>query len=112
MDPYNRRKMLLSLLKRRGHDTLSNLAMDFNVSPKTIRRDIDILSMKELLTIRFGRFSGGVYYVGENNASARSLNENQIIVLKKIIQLAKTKERCILSNKEMSILYSVIEDFL
>lgn len=112
MDPYNRRKLLLSLLKRRRYDTLSNLAMEFNVSKKTIRRDVDILCMKEFLTIKSGRFSGGIYYVGERNVSIKTLNENQIAVLKKIIQYARQKVCCILSEKEILVLYSIFEDFL
>ncbi len=112
MDPYNRRKLLLSVLKRRGYDTLSNLAIEFNVSKKTIRRDVDILCMKEFLIIKSGRFTGGIYYVGKNDVSVRVLNEYQIAILKKIIQYAKEKECCILSNNEITVLYSIFEDFL
>ena len=112
MDSFNRRKLLLSILKYRGHDTIPNLAVEFNVSVKTIRRDLDVLSLNEPITIKTGRYYGGIYYDRTRLSKRTALNRQQIDVLKRIIVLAEKQEPCKLSSPEIITLYSILGDFV
>ena len=51
----------MKLLCRRRSETIRNLAFEFEVSERTIRRDIDILSLNEPIYTQVGRYGGGVY---------------------------------------------------
>ena len=44
MNPWERRQKILEVLCLRRHDTYEGLAQEFNVSKRTIRRDIEILT--------------------------------------------------------------------
>ena len=46
MGTSERREAILHLLYRRKHETIENLAHEFGVSYSTIRRDIDVLSLR------------------------------------------------------------------
>lgn len=61
MGTAERRHAILRVLCRRRHETLANLAAEFGVSERTIRRDIEILSLTEPLYTQPGRYGGGVY---------------------------------------------------
>ena len=61
MNITERRNSLLKALHRRGHDTIQNLAIEFDVSERTIRRDITELSLYEPIYTMPGRYGGGVY---------------------------------------------------
>lgn len=58
-----RRREIMNKLCLRRYDAVSNLAVEFGVSERTIRRDIDILSATEPIYTQPGRYSGGVYVV-------------------------------------------------
>ncbi|MBE5922691.1 MAG: DeoR family transcriptional regulator [Lachnospiraceae bacterium] len=61
MGTAERRNEILRILCRRRHETIDNLASEFGVSYRTIRRDIEILSLTEPIITRYGRYAGGVY---------------------------------------------------
>ena len=56
-----RRSEIMKLLCRRRSETIRNLAFEFEVSERTIRRDIEILSLNEPIYTQVGRYGGGVY---------------------------------------------------
>lgn len=56
-----RRRKFLEILSKRRFETISNLAYELEVSERTIRRDISILSETEPVYTRSGRYGGGVY---------------------------------------------------
>jgi len=45
---YERRRVVLDLLKKEGKVEVNKLAQQLNVSPMTIRRDLDALSQQGL----------------------------------------------------------------
>jgi DeoR/GlpR family transcriptional regulator of sugar metabolism len=57
----NRRMMVLELLKRNGHVTVSDLADEFDVSPLTLRRDLQYLEDNK----KIERFYGGAAIIPE-----------------------------------------------
>ena len=60
MRPNERRAAIFDALCIRRQDTVENLASEFGVSEKTIRRDIEELSCSYPIETVRGRYGGGV----------------------------------------------------
>lgn len=60
MGPNERRMEILETLCHRRQETMANLAFEFGVSVRTIRNDIDTLSLSYPLETVRGRYGGGV----------------------------------------------------
>ncbi len=61
MNKYERHRQIIRLVRARGSDTIKNLAMEFEVSERTISRDIEELSLTKPIYTKSGRYGGGVY---------------------------------------------------
>ena len=80
-----RRQLILEALSDRRADTLDNLAVEFNVSKMTIRRDIEILSCSAPIFTTAGRYGGGIrvadgWYIGR-----RYLHDDQEQLLRNLM---------------------------
>ncbi len=104
MGTAERRHAILRVLCRRRHETLANLAAEFGVSERTIRRDIEILSLTEPLYTQPGRYGGGVYVTDGYYMDRPYMASEEITLLAKIKHLAEGRETCVLSEREMEIL--------
>lgn len=60
MSPAERRQSILEVLCCRRHDTCDKLANEFNVSERTIRRDIAVLMCSYPIETSCGGHGGGV----------------------------------------------------
>lgn len=80
MDAEERRSEILHHLSMEGSDTMTNMAQAFNVSVRTIYRDIDALSRTYPIRCIRGRYGGGVVYEKE---SVR-LSERHRILLERL----------------------------
>ena len=74
----SRRQEILDVLMRRRQDTVSNLAFEFRVSKRTIRRDICILSRDHAIEAKQGH-GGGIrvadgYYIDRHYLSVEQEN--------------------------------------
>jgi predicted DNA-binding transcriptional regulator YafY len=78
-----RRNAILKALCRRRYETISNLATEFDVSERTIRRDIEILSFTEPIYTQSGR-NGGVYVVDGYRMDRMYMSEEEAGLLCKI----------------------------
>ena len=107
MGTAERRIEIMKLLCRKRHETMSNLAAEFNVSIRTIKRDIDELTFLMPIYVKSGRYDGGVY-VAENYSMDRmymsSIEVELLIKVKKI-----TQEK--LSCKENDLLEHIIKSY-
>ena len=106
-----RRHSLLKLLCRRRHETVSNLAIEFNVSERTIRRDIAELSLEEPIYTQTGRYSGGVYVLDNYNFDRMYFKNEEENVIKKIYQCIKEKTVCALTDNEEKVLETLLRDY-
>lgn len=61
MGVAERRNAMIKALYKREYDTVHNLAEEFGVSERTIRRDVEELSLYEPIYTMQGRYGGGVY---------------------------------------------------
>jgi predicted DNA-binding transcriptional regulator YafY len=103
MRPSERREKILEMLCIRRQDTVENLATEFQVSERTIKYDIEELTLTYPIETIRGRYGGGVkvkdgYYVGRNYLKPPQKN-----LLMKLLSG--------LSGKEAEIMNSIIKDF-
>ena len=110
MGASERRNAIMKLLCRRRHETIHNLAFEFDVSERTIRRDIDILSRTEPIYTQTGRYNGGVYVVEQYNYDKMYFQEDEISVLSKIVTYFE-KQPGHLSVVEMNTLKRIIDEY-
>ena len=101
-----RRSEILRILCRRRHETLENLAAEFGVSERTIRRDVEALSLSEPVYTQTGRY-GGVYIMDGYSMERMYMNEQELAVLRKLSQVS-AKNRSILTTEERKVLDSII----
>lgn len=102
---------LLNVLSRRRHDTVGNLAAEFGVSERTIRRDIDVLSTIAPIYTQSGRYFGGVYMIDGYYTNRVYLTAEQERVLKYIVECIKLNKRPILTNSETDSISEVIKTY-
>ena len=83
MNPWERRQKILEILCLRRHETIGNLAHEFNVSQETIRRDITVLTCSyPVETVRGGH--GGVKVADWFHLDRRTLNADESSFLRRL----------------------------
>ena len=103
MTPSERREAILNVLCKRRQDTVQNLANEFGVSVRTIKYDIEELTLAHPIETVRGRYGGGVkvadgYYVGRNY-----LKPNQQELLKRLSET--------LTGDDLQTMQSIFRDF-
>lgn len=103
MTPSERREAILNALCVRRQDTVLNLAQEFDVSVRTIKYDIEELTLAHPIETVRGRYGGGVrvadgYYLGR-----KYLKPDQQELLKKLSEELK--------GEDLAILNSILSDF-
>lgn len=103
MTPSERREAILNVLCKRRQDTVQNLAHEFGVSVRTIKYDIEELTLAYPIETVRGRYGGGVkvadgYYVGR-----KYLKPSQQELLKKLSEQ--------LSGNDLEVMNSILSDF-
>lgn len=83
METAERRNEIMNILCRRRHEIIRNLAFEFGVSERTIRRDIEILSLTEPIYTQTGRYGGGVYVVESYAVNRMYMSESESVILQK-----------------------------
>ena len=110
MGTAERRNEILWILCRRRHETIENLASELAVSKRTIRRDIDVLSMTYPIYTQTGKYNGGVYVMDGFFLERMYMNDTELNVLKKIYIISQN-DNSLLTKQELSILNSIISTY-
>lgn len=103
MGPNERRLAIVETLCQRRHETMENMAFEFGVSIRTIRNDIDHLSLSYPLETVRGRYGGGVRVMDGFHMNRKYLNPKQ----KELLERLRTS----LSGTDLTILNSILKDF-
>lgn len=111
METSERRTAILRLLCRRRHETIKNLAFEFDVSERTIRRDIEVLSYREPIYTQPGKYGGGVYVTDNYHMDRMYFRETERNVLYKLLDCIENKKQCDLTEEETVIFKRIIEDY-
>lgn len=84
MSAMERRQQILDLLCQRRKDTVQNLADELGVCERTIRRDIDALTLSYPIETVCGRYGGGVKLADWYSQTRRRLSPKQTALLKRL----------------------------
>ncbi|TCT14604.1 DeoR-like protein with HTH domain [Natranaerovirga pectinivora] len=103
MGPNERRMEIMEVLCQRRQETMENLATEFGVSIRTIRNDIDYLSLSYPLETIRGRYGGGVRVMDGFYMNRKYLKPEQ----KELLERLGTS----LSGKDLTIMNSIIKEF-
>lgn len=103
MGPSERRYAVMEILCRRRQETMANLAFEFGVSIRTIRNDIDILSLSYPLETVRGRYNGGVKVMDGFYMERKYLKPEQRALL---VQLSGN-----LVDKDLAVMKSILREF-
>lgn len=110
MGTAERRNAIMKVLCRRRYETIGNLASEFGVSERTIRRDIEVLSYSEPIYTQTGRYGGGVYVVEGYSIDRMYMSESEMQVLHKVLTIAQKCEN-LLSDQEIMVLKNIISTY-
>jgi len=91
----SRRQEILNVLMYRRHDTVANLAYEFHVSGRTIKRDICMLSRDHPIETKKGR-GGGIQVADGYYADRRYLTDEQENMLRRIYQFISPDDQKIM----------------
>lgn len=111
METAERRFKILKLLCRRRYETIENLSEIFGVSERTIRRDLDALSLTEPIYTQQGRYGGGVYVTDNYYMDRMYLHDRELNVMCKLLSAAENGAVCRLNEDELSVLKDFISEY-
>jgi predicted DNA-binding transcriptional regulator YafY len=89
-----RRFQILMFLCRHKHETLDNLACEFNVSKRTIRYDIEVLSCFYPIYAVTGTY-GGIYIADGFRLGMKYLTDKQYEILYQISERLDGEEKTV-----------------
>lgn len=84
MGAAERRQLILDLLCQRRRETTSNLAEELGVSERTIRRDVEMLTLRYPIETVCGRYGGGVRMADWYKQDRRRLTPRQTVLLRRL----------------------------
>ena len=111
METSERRMAMLKLLCRRRHEKIANLAQEFGVSERTVRRDIEVLSLSEPIYTQAGLYGGGVYVMDDYFMDRMYFKDSEAAVLNKLLEREESGVGRMLSLSEISVLKNLIADY-
>ena len=111
MRTTERQLKLLRVLAQRRYDTLSNLAFEFDVTQRTILRDIDEISPYIPVYCKRGRFDGGVYVDPSYRLDRAYMTPDELAVLKKVRSCMESGANFSFSAEDVDILDRIIKDY-
>ena len=111
MGTAERRLAIYKLLCRRRHETIENIASEFAVSERTVRRDIEILSLSEPIYTVAGRYGGGVYVVEDYYSDNLYITQEEEQVLGSIYEFLDKIDAQKTMEKEITILKKIITKY-
>lgn len=103
MSPNERRNNIYAELRAQRHLTVDYLAEKYAVSTKTIRRDIDELTLTYPIETVRGRYGGGVKLADWYHPMQSTLSLTQIALLKKLAPS--------LEGEDLVVMNSILSQF-
>jgi len=112
LETLARRQNIMRLLCRYRHMTIKSLAMEFGVSERTIRRDIEVLSLTEPIYTQTGRYDGGVYISSSYTTEKMGMVRAEAAVFEKLITFAEKSADCDITSDELAIAKRFLADYI
>ena len=109
MGADDRRRAIMKYLCRTRFATIAGLAEEFSVSERTIRRDIETLSLKEPIYTQSGRYGGGVYVMEGYYMDNIYFSDQESQIIQKLLTFVTVHRGEILSDDEIEALQKMLE---
>lgn len=90
-------------------EKVKNIASEFGVSERTIRRDIEVLSLTYPIYTQSGRETGGVYIVDTYSFEKMYMSKEQIDLLEKVYSIVT--ERNLIGSMDLASFRKIIDDY-
>ena len=90
------------------HATMTELAVKFGVSVRTIKRDIDELGYLIPIKTKFGRYEGGVYVMEGYKWDKAYMSDEDIELLVRIKEMAAVRQNVVLDEDDLQRLERLI----
>ena len=103
MNHVERRAEILQLLYQRRSETVANLAKRFNVSVRTIKYDIEELTLSHPIETVRGRYGGGVKVSDWYRPTRNTLCPEQMALLKRLASS--------LRGDDLAVMNSILSQF-
>ena len=103
MTPSERREAILRVLCQRRQDKIDNLAEEFGVSVRTIKNDIEELTLAHPIETVRGRYGGGVKVADWYHQNRKTLSPEQAELLKRLAPS--------LEGDDLAVMNSIISQF-
>ncbi len=107
MRTHERREHIVHIIAMCGTVTARELATRLRVTPRTILRDIDALSMLYPISVNYGR-GGGYYIINYKALNLPCLKNFEIELLEKITSEIDRSSVCSLTSDENQVLKDMI----
>ena len=108
-----RRYEILKALYWRKYEKIKNLAFEFGVSERTIRRDIAILSTKAPIYTQSGRYDGGVYLLSDdaNSFLKTYVSDTDVQILDKLLTYVEEHQDMVLDEEEKAVFRRIVTNY-
>ncbi len=111
MSASERQMKILRILHRRRHETIANLAKELGVCARTVIRDIEELSVDEPIYTQAGRYYGGVYIDTSYSMNKMYFEEQDRLLIEKIVADIENNTYCTLNEDELKQLKRLLTDY-
>jgi len=103
--------MILSEIVLQDFRNYRNLALEFDVTQRTILRDIDVIARYIPVYCKRGRFDGGVYVDPNFRMDRAYMMPEELSVLKKVRSTMENDTKPSFSVEDISILDRIIKNY-
>ncbi len=107
MGTAERRIEIMKQLCRERHTTMTNLSKRYDVSVRTIQRDILELTFIMPIYVKTGRYDGGVYVVDDYTMDRMYMNTDEVELLTKVKSIVNNK----LTDQENILFEKIIKNY-
>lgn len=111
METTERRIKLLKRLNKSQNTKVSDLADEFRVCNRTIRRDIQILKHFFPVYTKTEKYNGGVYVGTDLSFEGIHFPDEQKLVLEKLLMSKVQKGTCSFSSDEIEYLIHAVSEY-
>ena len=109
MGTYERRTQIWETLRQRKSDTVENLATEFGVSERTIRRDLNVLITEHPITTICGRY-GGIFVL--ETALPGYFSHTQAKVIEKIFSIIRKSHLNEFTKAEIAEMENILKYYV
>lgn len=106
-----RRQKILMVLCERRRESVAALADEFGVSERTVRRDIEVLSLSSPIFTMRGRYCGGVMVMDGYYPDRRYLDPSEVEALSKAVSDIERGTISGFSKSELEALRKILRRF-